>query len=215
MDVDIWSDLACPWCFIGKRRFERGLADVEHRNEIQVTWHSYQLDPNLPDRYDGTEVDYLSARKGMAPDQVRQMFQVVETAAREEGLAYDFDRLVVANSRPGHELLHHAQAHGVASQVKDALLSAHFEQGRDIGDRDVLTQVGTDAGLDPAEIRAALDDGRYRDAVRADIEQARAIGVTSVPFVVIGRRYAVVGAQPAAVFRDALTRAYDESHAPG
>ncbi len=212
MKVDIWSDIACPWCFIGKRRFEAGLADFGHRDQVEVTWHSYQLDPSIPERYDGTELDYLAKRKGMDPDQVRRMLATVEDAARGEGLNYDFEHLVVANSYPAHELLHLAKARGVADAVKEALLSAHFEKAQDTSDREVLVRIGTEAGLDADEIRAALDEGRYREAVRADISQAAALGISGVPFFVIDGRYGVSGAQPAELFTRALTTAWDESH---
>lgn len=204
MNVDIWSDIACPWCFIGKRRFERALAGFAHRDEVSVRWHSYQLDPGLPDHYDGTELAYLSERKGMPEQQVRQMFGHVAAIASGEGLDYDFDALVVANSLRGHQLLHLAAEHGVADQVKEALLSAHFEHGEDIGDVDVLVRLGTAAGLDETEIRAALADGRSRAAVEADIERARELGIEGVPFFVIDERYAVSGAQPTHVFAQVL-----------
>ena len=210
MQIDIWSDIACPWCFIGKRRLESALKDFEHRDEVEVTWHSYQLDPTLPEHYDGTESEYLASRKGMPEEQVRQMFGHVAEEAAGEGLAYDFDALVVANSARAHELLHLAKERGVAGAVKEALLSGHFEHGADIGDVDTLVRVGVDAGLDEAEIRAALEDGRYRPSVEADVSAARHIGVTGVPFVVVDMKYAVSGAQPPEVFREVLQKAWAE-----
>ena len=210
MQIDIWSDIACPWCYIGKRRLETALADHPHRDEIGVTWHSYQLDPSLPEHYEGTEAEYLSSRKGMPIEQVRQMFGHVAEQAAGEGLSYDFDALVVANSARAHELLHLAKDRGHADAVKEALLSAHFEHGADIGDVDTLVRVGVDAGLDEGEIRAALEDGRYRAAVAADIDMARQIGVTGVPFVVVDMKYAVSGAQPPEVFRQVLDTAWAE-----
>ena len=210
MQIDIWSDIACPWCYIGKRRLETALADHPQRDEIEVTWHSYQLDPTLPEHYDGTEIEYLASRKGMPEDQVRQMFGHVTEQAAGEGLAYDFDRLVVANSARAHELLHLAKDRGRADAVKEALLSGHFEHGTDIGDVNSLVQVGVDAGLDEGEIRATLDDGRYRAAVASDIDMARQIGVTGVPFVVVDMKYAVSGAQPSEVFREVLDKALAE-----
>lgn len=210
MQIDIWSDIACPWCYIGKRRLETALAAHPQRDEIGVTWHSYQLDPTLPERYDGTEVEYLATRKGMPEEQVREMFGHVTEQAAGEGLAYDFDRLVVANSARAHELLHLAKDRGLADAVKEALLSGHFELGADIGDVDTLVRVGVTAGLDEGEIRAALEDGRYRAAVASDIDMARQIGVTGVPFVVVDMKYAVSGAQPPEVFRDVLDKAWSE-----
>jgi predicted DsbA family dithiol-disulfide isomerase len=214
MNVDIWSDIACPWCFIGKRRFEKALAGFPFKDQVTVTWHSYQLDPTLPEHYDGTELAYLSERKGMPAARVAQTFEHVTQVAAGEGLAYDFERVVVANSFPGHELLHLAKSKGgaMADAVKEALLSAHFEHGEDIGSRDVLVRIGTEAGLDAGEITEALDAGTYRDAVRADITQAQAIGIQGVPFFVLGNKYGVSGAQPAELFTQALETAWREAN---
>lgn len=210
MQIDIWSDIACPWCYIGKRRLETALADHPHRDELSVTWHSYQLDPDLPEHFDGTEVEYLASRKGMPEEQVRQMFAHVSEQAAGEGLSYDLDRLVVANSARAHELLHLGKDRGVADAVKEALLSGHFEHGADIGDVDTLVRIGVASGLDEGEVRAALEDGRYRAAVASDVDMARQIGVTGVPFVVVDMKYAVAGAQPPEVFAEVLDTAWAE-----
>ncbi|MGI6877470.1 DsbA family oxidoreductase [Microbacterium sp. gxy059] len=210
--IDIWSDIACPWCYIGKRRFERALAAFPHRDEVEVVWHSYQLDPSLPERYDGTEAQYLSSRKGLPEDQVRGMFAHVAEQASGEGLAYDFDALVVANSLRGHQLLHLAKEHGSADAVKEALLSAHFERGAEIGSADELVRIGVEAGLDEQEIRDELDSGSRIPAVRADVAQAASLGISAVPTFVIDMAYAVSGAQPTEVFAGALSQAWQASH---
>lgn len=211
MQIDIWSDVACPWCFIGKRRFEAALAAWEHRDDVEVTWHSFQLDPTLPEHYDGTEVEYLASRKGLPVEQVRQMFAHVTEQAAGEGLAYDFDRLVVANSLRAHQLLHLAKAEGKADEVKEALLAGHFEQGIDIGDVEALVAIGVGVGLDAQQIRDALADERYVPAVRADIAQAQELGVNGVPFFVFDMRLGLSGAQPASTFIQALERARELS----
>ena len=210
MQIDIWSDIACPWCYIGKRRLETALADHPHRDEIAVTWHSYQLDPTLPEHFDGTSAEYLASRKGMPIEQVSEMYGHVREQAAGEGLTYDLDALVVANSALAHELLHLAKDRGVADAVKEGLLSGHFEHGAHIGDVDTLTRIGVAAGLDEGEIRAALDDRRYQAAVAADIDMARQVGVTGVPFVVLDMKYAVSGAQPPEVFTHAIDTAWAE-----
>lgn len=215
MQIDIWSDIACPWCYIGKRRFEAALADFPHRDDVEVTWHSYQLDPSIPRHYDGTEVDYLVQRKGMAEEQVRQMIGHVAEQAKGEGLDYDFDGLVVANSWRAHHLIHTAARAGgpeAAAAVKEALLSAHFVEAKDIGDDDVLVAIGVAAGLDEAAVRAGLDDPEVTAEVESDIATARQIGVQGVPFFVLDRKYGVSGAQPGEVFAQALTQAWHESH---
>jgi predicted DsbA family dithiol-disulfide isomerase len=210
MKVEIWSDIACPWCYIGKRRFEKALAAFPHRDEVEVQWRSYQLDPTLPDHHDGTELDYLVERKGMSRTQVSQMFEQVTQIAADEGLRYDFASVVVANSFAGHELLHLATSRGAGDEVKEALLSAHFEHGEDIGSLDLLERVGVEAGLEAGEVREALSSGTYAAAVQADIRQARALGIQGVPFFVIDGRYGVSGAQDPDVFAGALTQAAAE-----
>ena len=214
MNVEIWSDIACPWCYIGKRRFEAALAGFEHRDAVEVIWRSYQLDPSLPDHFDGTEVEYLSERKGIEPVQLAGMLEQVSAQAAGVGLNYDFDSLVVANSFSAHRLLHlvrdHAGSAG-AGAAKEALLSAHFEQGRDIGSADVLAGIGSAAGVDPEKVRAVLASDQYTDAVNQDIAEARALGVTGVPFFVIDRKYGISGAQPPELFAQALETAWAES----
>jgi predicted DsbA family dithiol-disulfide isomerase len=211
MKVEIWSDIACPWCYIGKRRFEKALAAFPHRDEVAVHWRSYQLDPTLPDHHDGTELDYLVQRKGLSRPQVSQMFDQVTAIAAQEGLRYDFGSVVVANSFAGHELLHLAKARGVGDAVKEALLSAHFEHGEDIGDRAVLVRIGTEAGLDAGEIERDLDAHTWRDAVVADVTAAHQLGIRGVPFFVLDEKYGVSGAQPTELFAQALEQAWRES----
>lgn len=167
--------------------------------------------PTLPDHYDGTETEYLSASKGMPTEQVTQMFAHVASQAADEGLDYDFDRIVVANSFTAHRFLHYAKDHGLMSEAKERLLSGHFEKGRDIGDRDYLAEVGAEIGLDPTEVRSVLDSDRYTDEVKSDIAEARAIGANGVPFFVIDRKYGISGAQPPAVFSQALETVWGES----
>jgi predicted DsbA family dithiol-disulfide isomerase len=211
MKIEIWSDIACPWCYIGKRRFETALDAFAHRDDVEVTWHSFQLDPSLPDHFDGTETEYLSQMKGMPTEQVRQMFDHVTQQAAGEGLNYDFDSIVVANSFTAHRFLHFAHTHGLMSEAKEALLSGHFEKGRDIGDVDYLAEVGSSLGLEAGEVREVLASDRFTDEVRADIAEARQLGANGVPFFVIDRKYGISGAQPAASFSQALETAWAES----
>lgn len=210
MRIEIWSDIACPWCYIGKRRFEDALDGFAHKDDVDVRWRSFQLDPNLPDHFDGTESDYLSQMKGMPVAQVRQMFDHVTQQAAEVGLNYDFDSIVVANSFTAHRFLHFAETHGLMPDAKEALLSGHFEKGRDIGDIDYLAEVGREIGLDPDEVRRVLAADEYANEVRADISEARSLGAGGVPFFVIDRKYGISGAQPAEVFSQALETAWDE-----
>lgn len=213
IDIQIWSDIACPWCFIGKRRFERALAAFPQRDQVRVTWRSYQLDPTLPEHYDGSEVDYLVSAKGMPRASVEQMVGHVAEQARGEGLAYDFAALVVANSRRAHRVLQAAKRADAVDDgarvdaLEEALFSAHFELGLDIGDGKTLVRLGVEAGLADDAARAALDSAELDAAVDADIREAAAIGVRGVPFFVVDNAYGVSGAQPSEVFTEVLVRA--------
>ena len=212
MKIEIWSDVACPWCYIGKRRFETALAAFPHRDAVEVQWRSYQLDPTLPEHYDGTELDYLSTRKGMAPAQVSQMFEHVASQAKGEGLNYRFDAVVVANSFTAHRLLHLAAAHGKQDAAKERLLSDHFEHGKDIGSQEYLTALGLDLGLGAGDLAELFSTDAYADDVRNDIAEARALGISGVPFFVIDRKFGLSGAQPADTFTAALEQAWQDSH---
>ena len=211
MKIEIWSDVACPWCFIGKRRFETALAAFPHRDSVEVQWRSYQLDPSLPEHYDGTELDYLSTRKGMAPAQVSGMFEHVTEQAKGEGLSYRFDDVVVANSFTAHRLIHLAASHGRQDTAKERLLSDHFEHGKNIGSREYLTSLGLDLGIGATELDELFTTDIYADDVRMDFEEGRALGITGVPFFVIDRKFGLSGAQPAETFSAALEQAWQDA----
>ncbi|MET3921209.1 DsbA family oxidoreductase [Arthrobacter sp. UYEF20] len=212
MKIEIWSDVACPWCYIGKRRFETALAAFPHRDSVEVKWRSYQLDPTLPEHYDGTELEYLSTRKGMAPDQISQMFEHVAAQAKGEGLNYRFDDVVVANSFTAHRLIHLAAARGKQDAAKERLLSDHFEHGKDIGNEAYLTSLGLDLGIDAGELAELFSSDKYADDVRRDFEEGRALGINGVPFFVIDRTFGLSGAQSAETFTAALEQAWQESN---
>ncbi|MFK0084841.1 DsbA family protein [Glutamicibacter sp. NPDC090743] len=202
--VDIFSDIACPWCFIGKRRFERGVEAFEYSQNVDVYWHSYQLDPSLPENYDGSEAEYLSQMKGLGQEQVAQMLDHVTAQAAAEGLNYDFANLKVANSFTALRVLEYAKKHGAGNEMKEALLSAHFEKGLNTGDLETLLELAGTLGLDTGELRAKLSSGSYVEEVNADIVQARELGISGVPFFIIDGKYGISGAQPAEVFANAL-----------
>lgn len=206
--VDIFSDIACPWCFIGKRRFEKGVESFEYSQNVDVYWHSYQLDPSLPDNYDGSEAEYLSKMKGLGQEQVMQMLDHVTAQAAVEGLNYDFENLKVANSFTALRVLEYAKQHGAGHEMKEALLSAHFEKGLNTGDEETLLQLAGQLGLDTDELRTNLASGAYAEEVNADIAQARELGISGVPFFIIDGKYGISGAQPAEVFANALTQVH-------
>lgn len=212
MKIEIFSDVGCPWCFIGKRRFEKALESFEHRDQVEVEWKSYQLDPSLPEHDDRSEVDYLAQTKGLPRGQVTQMLAHVSEQARGEGLAYDFDNLVVANSWKAHRVIQRAKAESLqaAEALEEHLFQAHFEQGLDIGAEQVLVRLGAAAGLTEAQVREALSEDRWETAVKQDLATAQALGVTGVPFFVLGRKYGISGAQPTELFIQALQQAWSE-----
>jgi predicted DsbA family dithiol-disulfide isomerase len=214
LQVDVWSDVACPWCFIGKRRFASALEQFEHREQVDVTWRSYELAPDAEVGSTLTEAELLVERKGIPLVAVQEMFEQVTAMAAAEGLAYDFENVRPANTFDAHRLIHLAAAGapGVADAVVEALMTAHFSHGIAIDDHDELVTIAERCGLHPDDVRAALggdETGQAAGAaVRADIDQARAIGITGVPFFAFDRRLAVSGAQSTELFASALDQAW-------
>lgn len=210
ISVDVWSDIACPWCYIGKRRFETGLERFGDPDAVTLTYHSFELAPDTPVDFDGSEVEFLSDYKGVPPQQVQQMLQQVGDIAASEGLTYDFDALRHTKTLKAHELLHFAKSKGIQLEMAERLFRAYFTEGKHLGDIGELADLAADVGLDRDEAENALRTGEFADAVNADIEQARAYGISGVPFYVIDGRYGVSGAQDPEVFADALRKVSQE-----
>lgn len=210
LPIDIWSDIACPWCYLGKHRFEAALAGFGARPgapAVTVTWHSYQLNPGMELDYKGTHAAYLGRKLGWDAARVRQSSQHLQELGRPYGLAYDFERLQITNTRKGHELLHHAKAEGAQDAVKEGLLRAYFAEGRHLGRLEVLADIAAEAGLDRETALKALEAGTHGAAVEADIALAARYGIQGVPFFVLANRYGVSGAQEPAGFLQALEQA--------
>lgn len=211
MKIEIWSDIQCPFCYIGKRHLETALKQFKDADAIDVEWKSYQLDPNIPQNPAFKNMyQYLATSKGMGYEQAVQMTAGVAQSAANAGLKLDFEHVVVANSFDAHRLVHFAQANGVGDAVKENLFRAHFTEGKDVNSREVLVAAGAAAGLPEAEINAMLDSDRYADDVRYDIREAADLGVRGVPFFVFNRKYAVSGAQPPEAFLQALEKSFPE-----
>jgi predicted DsbA family dithiol-disulfide isomerase len=208
VSVHVWSDIACPWCFIGKRRFEQAAGAFD--GEVTVEYHSFELAPDTPVDFEGSEVDFLAGYKGMPRAQVEQMLEHMTELAATEGLTYDFDALKHTKTLLAHQALHHAKAHGKQAELVERIFHAYFEQGKHVGHVDELVGLGEEVGLDGAELRAALTDGRHAEAVEQDILAARQIGITGVPFYVIDGKYGVSGAQTPEIFTAALKQAVSE-----
>ncbi|UNO42749.1 DsbA family oxidoreductase [Streptomyces sp. MST-110588] len=215
MRVEIWSDIACPWCYIGKARFEEGLARFAHRDEVRVVHRSFELDPRAEAASDVPVIDMLARKYGVSREQAESMEGRVAGAAAQAGLEYRSDRLH-GNTFDMHRLLHLAKARGVQDALLGALYRANFAEARPLGDPATLVGIAVGAGLDAEETERVLaDKGAYADAVRADEREAAELGVTGVPFFVIDRRYGISGGQPAEVFVQALERAYAEREGSG
>jgi predicted DsbA family dithiol-disulfide isomerase len=212
VQIEVWSDVVCPWCFIGKRRLETALERFPHRDQVEVIWRSFQLDPTIPEGETHPTLPALAAKYGRSVDEMRAMQGQVEQVAAGEGLEYHLADGVSGNTTLAHELIHLAAKHGLQGAMKERLLHAHFEEGRSVFDVDSLVALGVEAGLDEAEIRAALTDRRYRAAVQQDAATAQALGANGVPFFVVDRKYGAAGAQPADLLLQVLERAWVDEH---
>lgn len=210
ISVNIWSDIACPWCYIGKRKFEAGLADFDGAEDVAVTYHSFELAPDTPVDFEGSEVDFLASHKGMDPDQVEQMLRQVSTVASDVGLNYDFDAVRHTKTLLAHQALHFAKAHGKQLELVERLFAAYFVQGRHVGRADELADLGAEVGLDREAMLSALQEGTYTKDVDTDLAQAREYGIQGVPFFVVGGRYGISGAQKPEVFTQALQQVRTE-----
>ncbi len=209
MHVEIWSDIACPWCAVGKRRFEAALAGFEHRDEVRVTWRSFELDPGAPAERGGARAEHLARKYGSSVEQaIRMQDQMTEVAAGE-GLAFRFDLARDGNTFDAHRLLHLAAAHGVQDALAERLLTAHFGEGALMSDHAQLTALATAAGLPADEVRDVLAGDRYAAEVRDDERTAAELGVTAVPFFVVDRAFGAAGAQPPEVLGELLRRAWE------
>ena len=207
--IDVWSDIACPWCYIGKRNLETGVAAFAERPgapAVDVEFHSFELAPDTPVDFAGSERDFLMVHKGLPDEQVGQMLDHVAGIARLVGLDYDFDAVQHTNTVKAHQLLHYAKARGVQAEAAERLMRAYFVEGRHIGRVDDLAELAAEIGLDRDDVVRSLRTDEYLAAVRADQRQAAAYGIRGVPFFVIDRRYGVEGAQPAEAFARALAQ---------
>ncbi|MDP9394202.1 MAG: DsbA family oxidoreductase [Actinomycetota bacterium] len=212
MKVEIWSDVVCPWCHIGKRRFEAALARFAHRDDVEVVWRSFELAPDAPRHMTEPLDRHLASKYGVPLEQARAMQQRMTGTAADEGLTFRFDIARSGNTFDAHRVLHLAAERGVQDAVKEAFFRAYLTDGEPIGDPDTLVRVAAGAGLDADEVRRVLGQGTYGDAVRADEREAAALGVSGVPFFVVDRTYGVSGAQPAELLLEVLEKAWADAH---
>jgi predicted DsbA family dithiol-disulfide isomerase len=208
--VEVWSDLVCPWCYLGKRRLEQALEQFPQRDRVDVVWRSFELEPDAPTTPE-PRAEALVRRYGMTPEQAAERDATMTALAAEAGLDYRPDLVLLGNTFDAHRILHAAAAAGLQAPAKERMLRAYFTEGRALSDPDTLVELAGEAGLDTEAARAALADGSHADEVRAEEREAAQLGVTGVPFFVLGRRYAVSGAQPAELLLQALERAFAET----
>lgn len=210
MKVEIWSDVVCPFCYIGKRKFEKALEGFAAKDKVEVVWRSFQLDPDLQAVPGQSVHEYLGSRKGVGAAGGKKMNDAMTAMAAEAGLHYDFDRAVMANTLDAHRLLHLAKEKGVQPQMKERLFRAYYTEGKNVGDLETLVQLGGEVGLDPAVVREALGGTAYVQAVRQDQLAAEGAGARGVPFFVFNDKYAVSGAQPSELFAQVLEKVWAE-----
>jgi predicted DsbA family dithiol-disulfide isomerase len=204
LTVEIWSDVVCPWCYVGKRRLEAALAQFDR--SVEVTWRSFELDPSAPRERELPAAEHLAAKYGMSVEQAQASQAQLTELASAEGLDYHLDRTRGGNSFDAHRMIHLAAAHDLQDAAKERLMRAYFTEGEPIGDPETLVRLMEEIGIDADEAREVLESDAYADAVREDEALAHRIGIQGVPFFVINRRYGISGAHPAEVLLSALTR---------
>ncbi|HLP96762.1 MAG TPA: DsbA family oxidoreductase [Saprospiraceae bacterium] len=208
MKIEIWSDVVCPFCYIGKRKLEQALEQFPQRDQVEIIWKSFQLDPGTPSN-GGNYLQHLSERKGWSLDYTKQVTSQVTQMAAGVGLTYHFEKAILANSFDAHRLAHVAAKHGLQDKASEALFKAHFVEGKDIANHQTLVEIGQSIGLDPVEIKNALENKLYEEEIRQEIAEAQTLRISGVPFFVFDRKFAVSGAQDSSVFLQTLQRALE------
>lgn len=210
LQVEIWSDIACPWCYVGKRRFETALAAFEHRDAVTVHWRSFELDPSAPPEREGAYADHLARKYGRSREEAEAMLAQMTAVAAAEGLEFRFDRARMGSTFDGHRLVHLGAAHGVQDAVKERLLRAYLTEGASMADHDALTRLGVEAGLPEDEVVALLAGDRFAADVREDERLAAGFGLRGVPCFVVDRARAATGAQDPEVLLDMLRVSWEQ-----
>lgn len=210
LQIDVWSDIVCPFCYIGKRHLEDALKRTGLGDSVDIVWHSFELAPEAETNTEANIYEELASRKGWSVEQSKQIHDQMEERAKQAGLDFHFDRTIPANSFRAHRLLHLAKRHGCQDEIKENLLKAYFTDGKNIDDESVLIRTGIYHGLKEAEIRDALTSETIAEEIQSDIQAAQRIGIQGVPFFVLNQKYAISGAQPVDVFVDALEKLREE-----
>ncbi len=210
MKVEIWSDVMCPFCYIGKRHFEKAIEKLTYQNEIEVEWKSFQLNPEYHNTTAESLYDYLARAKGMSVEQAKQLTGNVKQMAANVGLTLDFDHSVPANSFDAHRLLHFAKSKGLQNEAEEALFHAHFIEGKDIANKEELVAIGEKIGLNLVETQQVLAGNDHDEEVRYDVYESQQLGIRGVPYFIFDRKYALSGAQPIETFEAAVKQSFEE-----
>lgn len=208
--IEIWSDILCPFCYIGKRKLEKAVETFKGKEFLEIEWRSYQLDPDAASQPNTDVYDYLTQRKGQTRDWSIKMHEQVANTAKQEGLDYHFEKAIIANSYHAHRLIHLAKKYKLGDNAEETIFKAYFTEGKDIADKTTLIAIGKQIGLKENELKEVLNSDRFGTEVKADIEEAQNIGVRGVPFFVIDRAYAISGAQPVEVFTETLEKSFED-----
>jgi predicted DsbA family dithiol-disulfide isomerase len=211
MIVEIWSDVMCPFCYIGKRKFEKALQQFPHKDDITIIWKSFQLDPNTLTDTSLNTIEHLRLKKGWSKAQVNETIAHVSAIAKQVGLNFNFDKAVVANSFDAHRLSHLAKKYNKQNELEEKLFVAYFSEGKNTADHETLLQIATELEIDKIEASEVLKGDAFANEVHQDVEQAMQIGVRGVPFFVLNQKYGISGAQESDTFLQALHKAYDET----
>lgn len=208
MKVDIWSDVRCPFCYVGKRKFELALEQFEHKDKVEIEWHSFELDPDAETKPGLNINDYLAEKKGQTREWAVQMNEHVSRSAAEAGLQFNFDNMVIANSFDAHRLIQLAKTYELGNEMEELLFKAHFIDGKNIDDKDVLKEIALNAGIENVVVSQMLDTYEFGNEVRADEQIAQQIGISGVPFFIFDQKLAVSGAQQPETFLGAMEQAW-------
>jgi len=214
MKVEIWSDVVCPFCYIGKRRFEHALKQFAHNENVEIEWRSFQLDPDAKPVPGQTVHEYLAQRKGVSVQEGKRMNDYMADMAKEVGLQYNFDKAVITNTLDAHRVLHFAKKHGKQNELKERLFAAYYTEGRDLGNAETLAELAETVGLEGEKVKEMLQSDAYKTEVTQDQYEAQQVGARGVPFFVFNNRYAVSGAQPVELFLQTLEQTWNETEKP-
>lgn len=214
MKVEIWSDIMCPFCYIGKHNFEQALEKLPFKDEVEIEWKSFQLDPTLDLLETKTTVEYFKEKKGFPDAQAQQMIGQVAQMGKMSGIDFNFEKALITNTFSAHKFLHLSKKHNKSSEAEEALFEAHFLEGKNVGDLEVLVSIAEKLGINQEEARQSLSSDQFDNEVKQDITEAKNNGISGVPFFILNGKYAVSGAQPVEAFEEALQQTYKETVVP-